>query len=270
MITLDIRNLDEVQRQLRNLAQEQLPYAMMTAINTTAFKVKSALQAEMRTVFDRPTPWIINQVAVAKATKDNLTAVVGTPEGVKDATGKGMGFSRTTSSGVYERIIAPHVVGGSREQRAAERRLTRVGLLPAGWRVVPSEDAPLDQYGNLSSAWWVQLLSWVNAMNWSSQGASQNRAEKTSKRKNKLERQGISVFVIPPWGKGRARSKLYPGLYLRQEKGGYSAIASIAHFMPNATYRARLDWSGISERTAREELPDAMAKAVQRAIETAR
>lgn len=270
MLSLDVRGMDSVRDTLRDLAAEQVPFAMMTAINKVAFDVRAALQAEMKTVFDRPTPWILNQVTVAKATKQNLTAIVGTPEGIKDMYGNNAGFSRTSSSGVYERIISPHVAGGSREQRKAEQRLTKIGMLPAGWRVVPSEDAPLDSYGNLSAAWWVQLLSWVNAMNWSSQGSSQNRAEKTSKRKNKLERAGISVFIIPPWGAGRARSKLYPGLYLRQEKGGFSAIASIAHFVPSVTYRSRLDWAGVSEKTARDKLPDAMAMAIDKAMRTAR
>lgn len=268
MITLDVRGLEPVRAALQNLASEQMPYAMMTAINATAFKVKTALQAEMKTVFDRPTPWLINQVAVAKATKANLTAIVGTPEGIKNVYGEGAGFSRVTSSGVYERIIAPHVVGGGREQRNAEKRLTKVGLLPSSWLAVPAPDAPLDQYGNLSGPWWMMLLSWLNAAQWYSQGATQNRAEKITQRKNKLEKAGVVLFAV---GVGWARNRhLSPGVYARQRKGGINAIKPLLLFVPRVTYRARLDWMGVSERTAREELPAAMQAAVARALETAR
>ena len=62
MIKLDIRGLPEVRSALDNLAQEQIPFAMMVAINNTAFKVRAALQDEMKSVFDRPTPWLIRQV----------------------------------------------------------------------------------------------------------------------------------------------------------------------------------------------------------------
>lgn len=268
MITVDVRGLSEIQAALRNLASEQMPFAMMTAINTTAFKVKDALQQEMRSVFDRPTPWLVRQVAVAKATKQSLTAIVGTPEGIKDARGNNAGFSRTSSSGVFERILSPHIVGGSRNQKAAEYRLQKAGILPPGWLAVPAPDAPLDSYGNLPGSWWMLLLSWLNAAQWSSQGATQNRAEKVSKRKNKLERAGLEMFAAIP---GRPRTRhLQPGVYLRQRKGGFSALKPLLLFVPRVGYQARLDWAGVAQRTVEAAMPAAMSAAVQRAIETAR
>lgn len=267
MISVDVRGMDAVQAALRNLASDQIPYAMMTAINTTAFKVKNALQAEMQSVFDRPTPWLIKQVAVAKATKQSLTAIVGTPEGIKDVYGNNAGFSRTGSSGAFERYIAPHIEGGDRLPRNAETRLRKAGLLPQGWFAVPAPDAPLDSYGNLSGQWWMMLLSWLNAAQWSSQGASQNRAEKVSKRKNKLERQGVELFAAT---RTNPRTRhLKPGVYARQRKGGFSAIKPLLLFVSRVTYQARLDWNGVAQRTVEKEMPDAMAKAVQRAIDTA-
>lgn len=268
MIAVDVRGLPEVQRALRNLASDQIPYAMMTALNTTAFKVRGALQQEMQTVLDRPTPWLLRQVAVAKATKQNLTAIVGTPEGIKDQYGRNAGFSRVTSSGVYERIISPHVDGGPRRLRSSEHRLQKAGILPQGWYAVAAPDAPLDSYGNLPASWWVMILSWLNALGDSSQGSIQNRVDKVSKRKNKLERAGLSVFAAIP---GRAKTRhLHPGIYVRQAKNGLRAMQAAILFVNRVTYRQRLDWYGVAERTVREELPDAMAKAVQRAIDTAR
>ena len=98
MIRIDVRGMDSVQAALSHLATDQIPYATMTAINTVAFRVKNALQAEMRSVFDRPTPWLLKQVTVRKATKQSLTAVVGTLEGIQDEQGAPMGFSRGSST----------------------------------------------------------------------------------------------------------------------------------------------------------------------------
>lgn len=269
MIRLDIRGLPEVQRMLRNLATEQMPFAVSTALNTVAFKAKDAIQAEMKTVFDRPTPWTIRQVAVAKATKKNLTAIIGTPEGIKDAQGRNAGFSRTTSSGVYERILTPHIEGGKRLARPAEVRLRKKGILPSGWVAVPAPGADLDQYGNLSSSWWLIILSWLDALQWSSQGAVQNRAEKISKRKNKLERAGLQLFSVTP-GQQRTRH-LKPGVYFRKYiKGKMNKINPILLFVLRASYQARLDWYGVLQKTVEKEMPAAMSKAIQRAIETAR
>jgi hypothetical protein len=268
MFSIDVRGLPELQAALRNLASEQMPFAMMTAINTTAFKVKAALQQEMRSVFDRPTPWLIRQVAVAKATKQNLTAIVGTPEGIKDQYGNNAGFSRATSSGVFERVLSPNIVGGSRRLKAAEHRLQKAGILPVGWFTVPAQDAPLDRYGNLPGSWWMMLLSWLNAAQWSSQGAIQNRAEKISKRKNKLQRAGIEMFAVVP---GKTRSQhLRPGIYLHQRKGGVNAIKALLLFVPRVNYRPRLNWAGVAQRTVNAELPIAAAAAVQRAMDTAK
>jgi hypothetical protein len=267
VIKLDIRGLPEVRSALNNLAQEQIPFAMMVAINNTAFKVRAALQDEMKSVFDRPTPWLIRQVAVAKATKTSLTAVVGTPEGIRDMYGNPTGFSRTSSSGVYERIISPQswvvaVICGLLME------LEKAGILPPGWRAVPAPDAPLDSYGNLSAQWWMMLLSWLNAAQWSSQGAIQNRAEKTSNRKNRLQRAGMELFAAIP---GRPRTRhLQPGIYARQRKNGLNTIKPLLLFVRSVTYKKRLDWTGIATRTVETELPDAMASAVRLAIETAR
>lgn len=257
MISIDVRGLDDVQRRLQSIASEQIPYATMLAMNTTAFAVREKLQQTMRGVFDRPTPWLINQVRVHKATKNNLTAIVDTLEEISPY-----------SSGVYERVLAPHIYGGERNLRKAEIRLQRAGILPAGWFCVPAPDAPLDQYGNLPASWWLMLLSWLNALQWSSQGAIQNRAEKVSTRKNKLERAGVKVFAAIP---GREKTLgLHPGIYLRQSKDGYRAIHAAILFVRRVTYRSRFDWLGVANQTAFEVLPDAIEKGISNALATAR
>lgn len=261
MIEIDIRGFDAVQRQLGALAKEQIPFAAMVALNGTAFKVKTALQKEMLSVFNKPTPWLMRQITVAKATKNDLTAIVGTLEGKKK------GF-RKFSTGIFERILSPHIVGGSRQQRQAELRLSRAGILPYGWVAVPSPAAPLDAYGNLSGAWWVMILSWLNALNWSSQGSTQNRAEKISGRKNKLEQAGIELFAAIP---GRMKTRhLKPGIYMRKKRKGYDVINALLLFVNATNYQARLDWYGVTYMTVEKELPSEMSRAINLAIDTAR
>lgn len=115
---ITLQGLADVQRLFGRLDASQLAYAHMTAINDVAFKVKRAEQDEMRRVFDKPTPWLIRQVAVRKATKAELTAVIGTPEGIRDIQGQTVGFARA-SSGVFERLLSPHIEGGPKVRRGA-------------------------------------------------------------------------------------------------------------------------------------------------------
>jgi hypothetical protein len=263
MIRIDVRGMAEVQAALRNLAAEQLPFAMKEGINTVAFKTKDALQNEMRAVFDRPTPWLIRQVAVAKATKTNLTAIVGTPEGIKDASGAGAGFSRTTSSGVFERILIPHIDGGQRQQRNSEKRLVRAGIMKSDEIMVPGAGMPLDSYGNPRTDELLMILSWLNTLQWSSQGATQNRAERIRRRMNATERRGESYFAIPsPRGARPA-----PGIYKKMPGG---KVLPMYLFVNPHNYKKRLDWYGVVDRTVAREFPPAMSAAVQKAMETAR
>ena len=77
MIRFDIRtNLRQVTRELDEFARKQVPFATAQAINAVAMKVQAAEREEMRKVFDRPTPFTVNSVAVQKARKANPTATV--------------------------------------------------------------------------------------------------------------------------------------------------------------------------------------------------
>lgn len=261
MIRVDIRGLAEVQQLMRNLATEQIPYATMITTNNLAFKVLYAEKAEMQSSFDRPTPFIQNSMWVEKATKTKLRAVV---EASRDVGGTVGGVR----GNAWNRILQPHVEGVPRRWRSAEHRLRDAGLLPDGWFAVPARDAPLDQYGNLPGSWWMMILSWMNAAQWSSQGATQNRIEKVGKRKNVLERAGVSMFPVVP---GRSANRhLQPGIYLNQRKGGFNVITPVLIFVNGVAYQQRLDWYGAAQRTVDQNFAAEATKAIERAIETAR
>ena len=63
-------------RELDRFAQNQVPFATAMAINAVALKVQAAEQKQIEETFDRPTPFTVKSVAVAKANKTNRTATV--------------------------------------------------------------------------------------------------------------------------------------------------------------------------------------------------
>lgn len=262
MISVDIRGMPEIQAMLRNLAEEQMPFAISVALNKTAFKIMREEKKEIASVFNNPTPFVQKSLWVEPARKDRLTATV---EAIRQT-------NKVNGDTVWNRILAPHVEGGSRRWRAAEHRLHKAGILPMGWYAVPGMGAPLDRYGNIPGSFWMQVLSWLNAATPGSQGALQNRNEKTSKRKNKLERAGQSLFAIIPGHRTRGRH-LTPGIY-RLTKDSTSSIFNtiepVMIFVNRAVYQKRLDWYGVGQRVVEKELPIEMRKAIALAIRTAR
>lgn len=77
MISISVRsNAANLQRQLRDLAQKQLPFAVAQGINKTAARVAEAEEQNIRDTFKSPTPFTQNSVGVRKARKSSLTATV--------------------------------------------------------------------------------------------------------------------------------------------------------------------------------------------------
>jgi hypothetical protein len=129
MISVDIRGMAEVQAMLRNLASEQLPYAMMLTLNNTAFGVQKFQKERMPSVFDRPTPLVKGAFRVQKATKEALTSIVYVDPR-------------------REPVLRVHEEGGPRGDQRLERYLRTKGWLDAGWRAIPTDKMKLNTYGN--------------------------------------------------------------------------------------------------------------------------
>ncbi len=238
MLSIDVRGLPEIQAALRNLASEQMPFAMATAINSTAFAVQKFEKQRIPTVFDRPTPLIQNSFRVEKATKETLTATV---------------FIDPKRA-----VLSPHERGGSRGLKGFERILRGKGWLPAGYRAVPSRSMALDSYGNPLRAEINRLMKWAQA------------ATGYSGQRTKTQR----YFCIPVG----SRAALSPGLWLEAKgasgagAGRYRMrqVIPLFLFVTGVRYRERLEFVATAEQEARRLLPDAMRLAVQRAIDTAR
>lgn len=249
---------------------KQYRFALERTIRGGAYRVRAAEQEEIRSVFDRPTPFIVNSVTVQDEAKASLRATVffRYPGG------------KTTPP---EKVLAAEIAGGPRRSKRAEVALRRIGLLPPGYFIVPGKGMPadkVDQYGNVKGSFIVQLLSYFQAF--SEVGY---RANMTDKRKRQLAKakksasgfktiQGVQYFVS--FGRLRSlsmasdqHSRLAPGIWSRRGTHG-SDVQPVLMFVRQPTYAKRFDFLGVGERVLRQEIPAMHAANLRQALETAR
>ena len=244
MIEIDVRGLREVQQAITGLSR-QVPYMTSRALNNTAFKVRVEEQAEMRAVFDRPTPYVMRSVFVQKATPQNLSAQVGHTEQ------KGAMLNR------WSQTLLPHIQGGSRMVKGTEARLRAKGILPSGWFVVPASGMPLNQYGNPKASEFSKLLSYLSAY-------TDERTERLNRSRTR-SRATSQYFSVSP-GSTLAR-RFKPGVY---RKTGASGQVPVLIFRSRVQYRKRLDWEKVAERTVNREFEREMRVQVDRELERRR
>lgn len=152
-----IDGLEELTAKLAEVAGARLRGYLARSITRTAGEVKKGLQGEMRSGFDRPTPWTVNSLWVQPATQADLVAEVR----FKDRSFKG---------GDPETVVAPHIFGGGRKMKRSEQLLASA--------FAPGEGAPLDAYGNIRGGFLTKVLSGVGR----SRDAYQNRTRRSARR----------------------------------------------------------------------------------------
>mgnify|MGYP000844727299 FL=1 len=228
----------------------RVPFAVVKALTRTAKAGQEAVKSEIRSVFDRPTPYTLNSTYIRPATRDKMVASVY----LKDDASKG------TPAGKY---LGPQIEGGTRRHKRMEVALQRIGVLPQGWYAIPGRAAKLDAYGNWSRGQIVQVLSYFQAF-----GEQGYRANTAAEKRAKMKRgtrskRGVAYFAVLP---GRRASRaLQPGIYLQTYFAKGSAIQPIAIFVENATYRRRLDFYATVERVAVTQYPLELQRAINEA-----
>ena len=76
-VRIDVRKaLKPVQKRLSDLQTKQVPFATAQALTAVARLAQAEIKRELPSIFDRPTPFTINSIAVTPARNTNLTAVV--------------------------------------------------------------------------------------------------------------------------------------------------------------------------------------------------
>ena len=184
-LTIRTENLDKVREALARLSGPQARQAYANAINDTAFKVRGEMQKELRSRFDRVTPFIGNAPKVFKATPDKLTASIAPTLDSRNmpSTGGKVGVDP-------QQVLQAQEFGGRRRDKKSEVALRRAGILLPGWQTaIPRDPYPGsdDGRGNLRGAFITQLLSYLQAFG--EQGYKSNMSDK--RKRNLRNQQGI-------------------------------------------------------------------------------
>lgn len=213
---------------------KQAAFAQVVALTRTALDVQAAEKQEMRSAFDRPTPYTLNSIFVRPATKAKPEALVG----VKDDENGVVGSSAIVPA-LY---LGPEIDGGSRHVKRFERRLQLDGAMPRGWFAVPGKFARLDEYGNLSRGQITQILSQLTLTKVS--GYTANISARS--RKGAIKRAGGQFLALP-----KGRGKLIPGIYqVRDTAFGRSAPRPVVIFVPAVHYRPRFHFDQVGRQAA--------------------
>lgn len=246
-------NIKEVQDALKKAAG-QVPFALSVAINASAEKAKAMVKAEMPRVFDRPTPWVLNSLRVKRSTKTNLTAE--------------LAYKDRNSVESSRSMVEPHVFGGKRHYKAMEARLLRIGLIPAGYNVVPGEGARVDANGNMSQGQISQILNVLGAYTEAGYNKADDRTVTRLAKGNKKKNQYGFEYWVNKVGSTKAKH-IPPGVYQRVITGFGTSLKPVLIFVKQAQYKHRLDFFGIAGKTINAELPTQFSKAFDDAMKTA-
>lgn len=241
MITISLRNnFAEAFKNFesKNLARAQK--AMAEALNHTALGVRADEVAEMRNVFDAPTPYTLNSLYVKRATPARLQAVVWFKTGYRNG----------------KHFLNPQVYGGARMEKRFEFMLRRIGVLPPGMFAVPGNSATLDAHGNMSRGQIVQLLAYFQAFYLAGSTANTTSEKRARMAKGSRTKKGIEYIVIK-----QRRGGLIPGIW-KVERGGLGrSIRPILIFIRGTSYSRRFDFDGVAQRSIDARFPGAWSKA---------
>lgn len=271
---------------------KQQRFAAMLALNDTAYEIRRAEQVAMKAVFDRPRPVTLSAIQVQPAGLNGPEVRIaknGLSAGFRGGA-KGLFALVYASDYIFdsEKTLGPEVFGGGRTSKASERRFTGIGVLPAGWAMVPStrllaDSSKTDAYGNVRGTFVRRLLSYFAAFN--SAGFTANSSQRTKDRLAKRGRSaggfatidGVVYFIsrglgertgARGWRNGREQH-LPAGIWAKRGIHG-SDVWPVFLFVRPPRYGVRLRFHVIAETAAQRSFPQRYAARMQRALATAR
>lgn len=236
-VKVDTRGFD---RKVANL-KANTPSATATALNRTGIYAQHKEEDETRRVFNAPTPYTQRAFSVRWASKNNLLAQVAV---------RNQGGGRLSP----DHWLYAEVEGGARGQKAFERALSGMGFLGSGESAVPTRNASLDSFGNVSSGTIRSILTQLQRQSATFVGPNrrQRRGSKTAQ-----------YFAVPS---GQKSGNLTPGIYQRTGRG----IKQIMVFMKGLPrYTKRLDFYGVGKQAAQDRFPIEMRLAMKQTIDLA-
>lgn len=238
---IQIKGLEELRRALTQFSDRRFNAAIATAMTRTAKAVQGEMRDELRTVFDRPTPFTLNALRMWPATADRLVARVG--------------FRDDGTGGVNpNHYMLPNVQGGERRDKRLEAALRAIGALPSGWRAVPGQGAVIDSYGNMSRGQIIQILSQLRVT--LASGFDRNMSTDARRQIAAQRRAGGRYFVIQAGN----RSGTQPGVYQREFYG--RNITPVIVFVSGARYQARWPFWANAQRRAEARITREVERSV--------
>jgi len=233
-LQVDIRGLDEATKAItERLSQRRVASVAAVALTRAAVAGRAAVQKEMASVFDRPTPYTLQSVRYRQATPEQLESEVfiSTQKAARDP-----------SPAV---VLKPQVEGGKRGFKGLELALRASGALPQGWYVTPGAGARLDAYGNVSRGLITQVIAQIRRQ--AQQGPRDARRIARTVRSA-----GGKFFAVPPG------SRRQPGVYIADAVG--RNITPVFIFVNRAAYKRRLAFDEVIRREVARVLPPLIAQ----------
>ena len=229
-------DVDGCLKDLKKVVEKQIPYAISLALNRTAFDCKDEIRKLLPSIFDRPTPWVLNALKVTKDYKK-------TSDGYKRGGTVALEYKSKPHKGfAAAEILSQHIYGGSRTAKRSEWLLRSKGRIPSGSFIIPSRYANIDQYGNVRSSQVMKMLSGLQA-----------------------------TFGSHEYSKGKKGKMFYvsrnkKAIFLRQDKEAHP----IFWITKSVNYKTIFDPAKIIEITTANVFPKHFADAYNYAMETAK
>lgn len=218
-----------VREALTDLGTRTLPYIIKRALNDTGDDLLKAERDEIASVFDRPTPYVLNSFFIQEATEDNLELQL---------------RPREFGGGVPGyKILWAEIFGGQRQAKSHELALRRAGIMREDEFAVPGEGVALDAYGNMPGALIETILSQVKAASFDTSGYFANVTERSKKRRS----------IKPTYFVMRNRP-LADGIYWRAAPGNRYAtkrIVPILIFVRAPNYDERFPFADTAIKIAK-------------------
>ena len=252
LVKIDVDADNVLSRQFTELERKNLPFAIVQAVNATAFEIRQVWARTAARVFDRPRAMTINAAQYTKATKQRLYATI---------------FLRDEATGGTPpaKYLLHQVEGGARTRKPMERLLAARGALPAGMFAVAGKGADLDAHGNVRASTVNQVLSQLDARNDKYQNETAASRGRRRKRAAKRGTRGGEFFAI------RARhGRLRQGIYERITTGYGSAVRSIFVFVRQPRYQKRFDIFGLAQRQWDKLMPFHFNRELAKALQTSK
>lgn len=246
---IDIRmDVEKLRRDMRIVQEKQIPFATSQAINACVKAAAPAVQAEMKSVFDRPTPWTLNSYRVLKyANKRSLVAVVGFKD-MEQVGGRGIPAGR---------YLQPHMEGTARPAKGLEVLLRARGLMSNNEFLVPSKFMNLDSYGNVSRGVIQKVIANLDA--------SRDRLTNTPKGGARGGTKKADFFFTRRGVRGARLSAIWQNY---GAKGGQHAIPAFIVVTGAPKYKKKFDQAVIVERQVNLLFNSEFESAFARAIAT--